>query len=172
MAKLNFEGLQYYHNKLVEWITSRHDDTKTANEAQTRDGVIYFTTDTKQIFKDGVAYGGSIEAEDVEQTPDSAELTMTAVTPIVDYRSNSGTSFTIQPNKKYLFGTKSTLTISFATPSDTSVVNSYYFEFTSGSTATTLSMPSSVKWDATPSINPNKTYQIHIENNLGLIHEW
>ena len=61
MALLNYEGLKYYHSKLVEWINAKHDDTKTASEAKlnTIDNVVYFTTDTNEIYLNGVCYGGS-----------------------------------------------------------------------------------------------------------------
>lgn len=61
MALLNYEGLKYYHNKLVDWINAKHDNTKTVSEAKlnTEDNVVYFTTDTNEIYLNGVCYGGS-----------------------------------------------------------------------------------------------------------------
>lgn len=100
------------------------------------------------------------------------ELEKLAVTPVVDCTDSQDTNYTLSPNKKYIFGTKSTLTITLEQPTDTTIVNHYYFEFTSGSTATTLSLPASIKWTSEPSIKSNKIYQISIENNLGVIQEW
>ena len=123
--------------------------------ANAGDGITYFTPDTHQIIKDGVNYGGNITA-----------------TYIQDRTNSTDTSFTLAPNYKYLFGEKSSLSITLGAIADPNIVNHYMFEFTSGSTATTLSLPASVKWTTTPSIKPNKTYQISIENNLGVIQEW
>lgn len=173
MALLNYEGLQYYHDKLVAWIKARHNSTKTSSEVQQRtDDIVYFTTDTKQIIFNGNSYGGSITAEDVQAVPKDAKLAVTAVIPIVDCRDSTSASFTISPNKKYLFGTKTSLYITLETPTNYTIVNGYSFEFTSGATATTLSMPSSIKWLKQPSIKANKTYQVFVENNLAVIGEW
>ena len=43
------------------------------------------------------------------------------------------------------------------------------FEFVSGETATTLTLPDTIKWAETPSIEANKIYQCSIVNNVGLI---
>lgn len=84
-------------------------------------------------------------------------------------KGTSGTTFTIEPNKFYVWGSVSSLNITLGTPSDSSVYNEYLFQFTSGSTATTLSLPSAVKWVSEPKIEANKTYQVSIVDNIGLI---
>jgi hypothetical protein len=71
--------------------------------------------------------------------------------PIIDKTSVSGTSFAINPNKMYMFGTRTSLTISF-NAGESDYVNEYMFQFTSGSTATNLIVPSSVKWVSTLNI--------------------
>lgn len=91
---------------------------------------------------------------------------------IKDESGSTEVSFIIQPNYKYLFGERSTLTITLGEITNQDIVNHYMFEFTSGSTATTLSLPASIKWTTEPSIKPNKIYQVSIENNLGVIQEW
>lgn len=75
----------------------------------------------------------------------------------------------IQPNKFYKFGEVSTLNITLAEITDTPVLNEYMFEFVSGSTATTLTLPNTIKWLETPSIESNKTYQCSIVNNIGIL---
>lgn len=84
-------------------------------------------------------------------------------------KGTSDTTFTIEPNKFYVWGSVSSLDITLGTPSDSSVYNEYLFQFTSGSTATTLSLPSSVKWQSEPKVEANKTYQVSIVDNIGLI---
>lgn len=146
--------------------------TKTLSEAlEGQKDTIYFTSDTNSIIIDGVNYGGNITAEEVQVIPDG-EITLQAVIYIQDMTNSTDTSFTLMPNYKYLFGEKSSLTITLGEIVDTNIVNHYMFEFISGSTATNLSLPASIKWTTKPSIKPNKTYQISIENNLGVIQEW
>ena len=74
----------------------------------------------------------------------------------------------ISPNKFYKFGSVTTLTITFS-PETPNVLNEYMFQFTSGETATVLNMPDSVKWIGDHTIEPNKTYQVSIVNNLAVI---
>lgn len=75
----------------------------------------------------------------------------------------------IQPNKFYKFGEVSSLNITLAAITDTSVLNEYMFEFVSGSTATTLTLPNIIKWLETPSIEANKIYQCSIVDNIGVL---
>lgn len=83
----------------------------------------------------------------------------------------SGTvSKQLNPNTYYEFGTCSKLTITLAAEIS-GIYNEYMFEFKSGSTATTLSIPSSVNWmgGEAPTIESNKTYQCSIVNNIAVI---
>lgn len=84
-------------------------------------------------------------------------------------KGTSDTTFTIESNKFYVWGSVSSLDITLGTLSDASVYNEYIFQFTSGSIATTLSLPSSVKWQSEPKVEENKTYQVSIVDNIGLI---
>jgi hypothetical protein len=83
--------------------------------------------------------------------------------------SASAASATINPNYLYVWGTMSSLSIALATPADSTIYNEYMFQFTSGSTPTSLSVPSTVKWVVEPNIEANKTYQVSIVNNIGII---
>lgn len=148
------------------------DNTKTKEEiVDSTDGVYYFTTDTKQIYRNGESYGGNITAEDVETLPEEG-IQVQAVTFIKNYESYTESEFTILPNYKYVFGDRTELTIQLDSNVNQNIVNHYLFEFNSGDVATTLILPSYIKWTTEPSIKPNKTYQISIENNLGVIQEW
>ena len=91
----------------------------------------------------------------------------------------SGTSVSQQlaPNTYYSFGTVTSLTITLGTPVS-GVNNEYVFEFDSGSSATTLSIPASVVGIDTTSIAASKHYEVSIkynasnQNYYGLIQEW
>lgn len=76
---------------------------------------------------------------------------------------------TIQPNVLNIWGQVSSLDITLAEPTDNTIVNEYMAQFASGATATTLTLPNTIKWMAAPNIQPNKTYQLSIINNLGVI---
>ena len=88
--------------------------------------------------------------------------------PVQSYGSSS-TTLSIAPNVLHKWGTVSTLTITLTAPTDTSVYNEYMIQFSSGSTPTTLSVPSTVEWVSEPKIEAKKTYQVSIVDNIGLI---
>lgn len=79
---------------------------------------------------------------------------------------------TIQPNVLNVWGEVASLDITLAEPTDNTIVNEYMAQFVSGATATTLTLPNTIKWMAAPNIQPNKTYQLSIINNLGVIGEF
>ena len=87
-------------------------------------------------------------------------------TPIV---KQTESSVAIAPNVLNKWGIIESLTITLATPQDSQRVNEYMIEFVSGTTPTTLTLPTSVKFPSAYSIEANKTYQISIINNIGLI---
>lgn len=88
--------------------------------------------------------------------------------PIVEHGAGV-TSFALTPNVFHKWGTVSSLSLTLATPSDPTILNEYVFQFTSSSTATSLTLPSTVKWASELIIEPNKTYQVSIIDNLGVI---
>lgn len=91
----------------------------------------------------------------------------------IDVVNMTGTTATLSPNKFYVWGNVSSLNISLETPSDSSIYNEYMFQFTSGSTATTLSLPASITWyQDYNTILANTTYQISIVNNLAVLGEF
>jgi hypothetical protein len=98
----------------------------------------------------------------------NVEINTNLSTPIVNH-GTSDTSFALTPNVYHRWGTVSSLSLTLATPSDQTILNEYMFEFVSGSTATSLSLPSTVKWTSELSIEPNKTYQVSILDGLGVI---
>ena len=51
------------------------------------------------------------------------------------------------------------------------ILNEYFVEFTTSSSGTTLSFPSSVKWEngEVPEFESSSTYQVSIVNNLGVV---
>lgn len=86
--------------------------------------------------------------------------------PIVNQTSSSAS---ISPGCLNVWGEVSSLSITLATPTDNTIMNEYMIQFTSGTTATTLTLPATIKWVQEPSIETNATYQISIVNNLGVV---
>lgn len=85
----------------------------------------------------------------------------------------SDTTFTLTPNTFHVWNEVASLDLSFG--SETSgVANEYLFQFTSGATATTLTLPDDIKWanDITPSISENMIYQISVLKGLGSVLEF
>ena len=80
----------------------------------------------------------------------------------------SNTTYSIAPNMLHVWGEVASLTLTLATSSNTTL-DEYMFQFTSGTTATTLSLPDTIKWVVTPNIEANKIYQCSIINNVGVI---
>lgn len=82
----------------------------------------------------------------------------------------SSTTFTLEPNKFYTFGTVSTLNITLGAEIE-GVTNEFSFEFSTGSSISSSNFvfPSSVKWVVSPTIEANKIYHVSILRNVGVI---
>lgn len=80
---------------------------------------------------------------------------------------NTDTIVTLEPNKLYVFPEMESLTVSLGTPTDNNVANEYHFFFTSGATATTLTL-NDVLSDAY-SIEANMKYEVSILENVAYI---
>lgn len=86
--------------------------------------------------------------------------------PTVDGGSGA-VSMTIEPNKLYVFGECTSLNITFAN-GEAGIRNEYMFEFESGTTATTLTLPEGIKWILDIVIDPNYKYQVSIVNEMAI----
>lgn len=94
----------------------------------------------------------------------------------VNRRINHGTSdtnFALTPNDFHVWGEVRSLTLSLVS-GQSDVANEYTFQFESGSTATTLTLPNTIKWvnGITPVILTNSVYQINILDNFATILEF
>lgn len=85
------------------------------------------------------------------------ETTMTA----------TDTTATLEPNIFYVFPEMASLTINFGAPT-AGVTNEYHFSFVSGATATTLTMPATVKGLDDLTAESGKTYEISVQNGIGV----
>lgn len=81
----------------------------------------------------------------------------------------SDTTFTLPPNQLHIWGEVASLTLTLGNATS-GIVNEYQFAFTSGDTATTLSLPDTVVTDII--VEPNMRYECSIVNNYMTFHEW
>ena len=82
------------------------------------------------------------------------------------------TGTTLQPNIYYKFGELAVVIIgSLATPTDETVYNEYMFEFRTGESIPTFSLPSSIIWanGEAPTLEAYMCYQVSIVNNMATI---
>lgn len=89
-----------------------------------------------------------------------------------DIVEHTATQASILPNVLNIWGEVVELNITLAPPVNSSIVNEYMVQFVSGETATTLMLPSDIKWLSIPVMLPNKIYQLSIVNNLAVIGEF
>lgn len=85
----------------------------------------------------------------------------------------SDTTFTLTPNTFHIWDEVANLTLTLG--SETSgVANEFLFQFTSGATATTLTLPDDIKWanDFAPTIAENMIYQVSILKGLASVLEF
>ena len=87
----------------------------------------------------------------------------------VETVESTETTVELQPNKFYKFGEVTELNLTLAEITDNTQLNEFMFEFISGETATTLTLPDTIKWAETPDVEANKIYQCSVVNNIGLI---
>lgn len=85
---------------------------------------------------------------------------------------STDTTVELEPNKLYVFPEMSELTITFAEPSDITAVSEYHFLFQSGATATTLTLPDTVKLPSGFSVDANKVYEISILEGCLCCQSW
>lgn len=92
-----------------------------------------------------------------------------AAYPLVEH-GTSDTTFTLTPNTFHVWDEVASLDLSFGDETS-GVANEFLFQFTSGATATTLTLPDDIKWVSTPDIKENMIYQCSIVNDIGIFVE-
>lgn len=86
-------------------------------------------------------------------------------------KTASDSTVELQPNTFYVFPEMASLTLTLATPIDTTVANEYHVVFQSGETAATLSLPDTVN-TGNLSIEANKIYELSILENCLTYQSW
>lgn len=85
---------------------------------------------------------------------------------------STDTAVELEPNKLYIFPEMAELTITLVAPTDTAVASEYHFVFQSGATATTLSLPDTIKLPSGFTIEASKIYEISILEGCLCAQSW
>lgn len=151
-----------------------------AQKAQARANIGAGTVNDADLTELSDAFAADLaEKQDVLTAGDnitiSADGTISAAggsggtTPKVE-KTSSDTASELASNTFYVFPEMASLEIALVTPSNTDIVSEYKFRFTSGASATTLTLPSGVIGDIT--IEANKVYEISIIDNYLAYQSW
>ena len=98
----------------------------------------------------------------------SADYKISAEVTQVDH-GTADTTFELPPNQYHTWGEISSLTLTLGAETS-GQANGYWFSFDSGDTATTLSLPQTVKTDIV--VEPNMHYECSILGNYMSFEEW
>ena len=112
------------------------------------------------------AVEGGYTGTEAEFAAKLAEEIYPGAYPVVDMTADTAE---LTPNTYYKWGEIAALSITLGEPADATITNEYCFEFASGETAATLTVPSNIKWVQEPTIEAGKTYQVSIMNGIGVI---
>lgn len=120
---------------------------------------------------DGIASRGSsaqyARGDHVHPTDTSRAAKITEVT-----NSDTAPDVDLDPEKIYHFtGTLTALTIDLTTPASGQLAH-YHFDFDSGSTAPTLTLPNTVTMPSGFTVEASKHYEIDILNGYGTVMAW
>lgn len=106
----------------------------------------------------------------MEDTDETAEDVSLLLAKQMVNHGTADTTFTLTPNTFHVWDAVTSLTLTLGEEIE-GVTNEYLFQFTSGATATTLSLPDTIKWPNGEglSIEANKVYQLSILNGMASV---
>lgn len=111
---------------------------------------------------------GAVTAEYDGSSEVSVEIPASGADGVYPVVSMTDAAAELAPNTFYKWGEIAALTITLGAETD-GITNEYCFEFVSGDTATTLTVPDTIRWVQEPTIEAGKTYQVSILNQIGVI---
>ena len=151
-----FDSYTLVHKIGIEYLP-------TANNAST--GTVALSSDIPEISTD-INYDKLDNAKTISPAAAYSEIH-----PLVGTSRPSGGFL---PNKLYRLGTLTgTITFSLASPSDSYVMNHYFWTFETGSTVPTITWPSGLSWfgGSAPTINSDCHYEISVLDNIAVAME-
>ena len=111
---------------------------------------------------------GAVTAEYDGSAEVSVEIPVGGAGGIYPVVSMTDATAELLPNTFYRWGEIAALTITLGAETG-GITTEYCFEFVSGKTATTLTVPDTIRWAQEPRIDTGKTYQVSILNQIGVI---
>lgn len=127
--------------------------------------------------QDKLVSGTNIKTINGESVLGSGDITISSDASSSAYpevnHGTGDTTFTLTPNTFHVWDKVTSLTLNFGNETS-GVANEYLFQFTSGSTATSLTLPDSIKWanDNVPTIGANMIYQVSVLRGLASVLEF
>ena len=110
----------------------------------------------------------TLNGVEVSGNKTSTDYKISAQVTQIDH-GTADTTLTLPPNQYHTWGEVTSLTITLAAGTS-GQANGYWFSFDSGDTATTLSLPETVKTDIV--VEPNMHYECSIVGNYMTFSEW
>lgn len=161
VGRLNLQGIEAIVSVLIDISTKLATFTMEEQSIPTKNSQL--ENDSNFVSSDGLK---TINGESIVG---SGDIVISSGAYAEVNHETSDTTFTLTPNTFHVWDEVATLDLSFGAETD-GVANEYLFQFTSGATATTLTLPDTVEWvNGALTIEADKTYQISIVNNIGLI---
>lgn len=122
------------------------------------------------LCENGGIGGGTVTPEQIQQAVDSyLEENPVSVSLSQVSHGTSDTTYTLPANEYHTWEEVASLTLTLGTETS-GQANGYWFSFDSGDTATTLSLPETVKTDIV--VEPNMHYECSIVGNYMTFEEW
>ena len=143
-----------YGTKITALQTDKLDKNYTANKIYGTDSL---GAQTVYTLGDGLAF-------------DNGQIKCT-INPTIPEETvgNDVLAKTLEPNKVYIFESRTNnLTLTLGTPTS-GIVNEYHMFIYTGETAPVITFPSEISWvGGAPNIKENKTYEVSILNNIAV----
>lgn len=127
--------------------------------------------------QDKLISGTNIKTINGESVLGSGDITISSGASSSAYpevnHGTGDTTFTLTPNTFHVWDKVTSLTLNFGS-GISGMANEYLFQFTSGPTATSLTLPDSIKWanDNVPTIGANMIYQVSVLRGLASVLEF
>lgn len=128
-------------------------------------------TDKPKI--NNVTISGNMDPETLGLQPsgdyvDKKDLAEKANRVTVQRHGTSDTTFTLTPNVFHIWDEVKVLSLSLL-DGDGKIMDEYMFEFTSGASATVLTLPDDVRWIGENTPESGRTYQVSIVNRIAVM---
>ena len=151
---IDIDRLSRYHENINTLLTTKQETLVSGDNIKTINGTSLLGSGNITISGGGGSSSGSGAYSEVNH-------------------GTSDTTFALTPNTFHVWDEVSALTLTLGSET-AGVANEFLFQFTSGSTATTLTLPDDIKWanDAPPTIAENMIYQVSILKGLASVLEF